>query len=567
MDRLLFTPTKKRLIGGGRNGLKSPERRIESPERKRKRLLVDDVEDFDIGIEIDMTIVSEDDSVSEIDVSELEEGAPKKVKKETKKKSPIRESKGGRPPKSKLVKFVKSIFKQDDDLFNESRPKRQKTSPKKIEDPKPKAFIDSLIDKTNLKSIPIISGIKQSNIKIPEIEKFEPLPVPKELDQDYLDKYFDGINPYESRQGRFLEDRVFFLEGPEGYFEQHMTRAKPGFNSLTSLAPNIEYPEFNKYIKLQDELFAKQKVKLNYYHKYLYHQWYFTLTHGFNLCFNGVGSKMELITDFVENYVPLDIPTLVIDGNNPQLNFKQLVYEIASTLIEGRPPKQLSELVPYIVKNLSTESPQLLLVIHNIDGDSFRDESVQNYFTQLVSIPEIYCVCSADHINTPLLWDSSKLEKLNFIWHDLTTFKSYTHELSYKDLLNLGRSKKFIGNLGAKFVIRSLTENSRELYKLLLQQQMDVITLKSTEKTRSSFKGSIKAGVEFKTLYYLCLDQFIVSNEHTFRNLINEYIDHKMCSLVKDLQGVEYLFIPYTFDEMMIIYNQEFERKDENIED
>ena len=127
-------------------------------------------------------------------------------------------------------------------------------------------------------------------------------------------------------------------------------------------------------------------------------------------------------------------------------------------------------------------------------------------------------------------------------------------------MISLGKSKKFVGGLGAKFVLRSLTDNHRNLYRELLIAQLDNMEkLVPSASGRMGMKGNIKVAVELKNLYNTCLDEFITSNEMNFRTFLKEYIEHKMCQLVKDSSGVEMIFIPFTYEEIQNIYKQEFD--------
>ncbi|KAL6449859.1 ORC2 Origin recognition complex subunit 2 [Candida maltosa Xu316] len=495
----------------------------------------------------------------------------------------------GRPTRNESVASkVKSIFQQDDELFEKSK----KTSPAREEKPqrspeKPKkTYLESIFDQTyDRNAVPIISGIAKSVNKEENNMNFEPLPIPKLdaegniADDAFIEKYFNGVNPAKFKYGRFLDDKVFFLEGSEGYFEQQGRRNKIGGASLTSIAPQLDYDEFYNLVNLGDNISLIHKHELHELHKYLYHQWCFEMSQGFNLNFYGIGSKIDILKDFAQNFfgkwwvnvVNKPLPKiLVINGYNPSTDVKKLIWEISTNLVpsEGL-PKHVSGTVPYVVNYLNEsrsskvpkcgfQIPKILLIVNNFDGEAFRVDKLQALFSQLMNLPEVWAMSSTDHINAPLLWDSSKLKNLNFIWHDLTTYTSYQRETSFKDVVSLGRSKKFVGGIGAKFVLRSLTENHRNVYRELMVGQLDVMD-KSPSATKSSLKGNIKLSVDFKTLYNTCLNEFIVSNEATFRTFLKEYIEHKMCQLVKDVSGVEKLFIPFSYDEIQNIYKQEFD--------
>lgn len=513
----------------------------------------------------------------------------------------------GRPSKaSKVIGKIKSIFQMDDETFftenKQAAHKKEKVDMSDTTKDSDSFFSMGFenVTQSSIVSVPIISGIANNNDRNTKVEvatidsnKFIPLPIPNineegEIEDDeYVKKYLPNVNVEEKYSGRLIDERAFFLDGTEGYFEQHMGRPKAGANSLSQLAPQLEYDEFIPFVELSKLIRLKEKNKLNILHKSLYHQWCFELTCGFSLNFYGVGSKIKLIGDFVQNYLVEwyeqnmqeddEYPDiLVVNGYNPAVKFKKVVHDILSVFISQEKkkqdnvkfPKHISETVPFLMKYVEDRrvhspgqfiKPKLILVIHNIDGKPFLNERTQSLLSQLCSIPEIWLISSTDNINVSLLWDLFKLKSFNFLWHDLTTYEPYTVEMSFRDVLSMGKSKKFVGNKGAKYVLSSLTKNARNLYRILLIKQLEIMRNATTTKAgRTGLKGSIKLGIEFKQLYNSCLEEFVTSNEISFRTMLGEFIEHKMCSAVKDEAGVEMVFVPFNFDEMEKLLAEEF---------
>ncbi|WLF78581.1 Origin recognition complex subunit 2 [Lodderomyces elongisporus] len=554
---------------------------------------------------------SEDSMDSDLDV---DYEAEKEIKKTEAKPRAFK-----RRRKPEVLNKVKSIFQQDDDMFGSSQSlKASSSSPapafapvsepastpafestsalepasesnppsqSRLQSPKRKpakptsSFAETLLQ-SNQYTNNIISGVKNGDEKTKTEAKFEPLPLPKLdtdghiADEEYLIKYMNGQDPSKTNYERLVDEQAFSLEGPEGYFEQLHARFRSNTKSLSSSAPLVTRDEFRKAIQLGDSLLHESKQALKKVHKSLYHQWCFELSQGFNINFFGVGSKINIINDFAENYfidwwndvytgkTPPQI--LVVNGYNPNVDFKSIVLQIADILVReetAKLPKHISETVPFLVdymKNQKLTMPKLVLIVHSIDGEALRSDKIQGLFAQLISIPEIWAITSTDHVNAPLLWDSSKSKNSNLIWHDMTTYEGYTSELSFKDILGLGKSKKFVGSLGAKFVLGSLTENHRTLYRKLMESQLN--KMKPVADVRGvGLKGVVKYATELRELLRECLSAFIVANEITFRTMMKEYIDHKMCQLVKDAAGLELLFIPFTYGEIEELSKQEFE--------
>lgn len=516
-------------------------------------------------------------------------------------KTPIeRRTKKGRPSKQeKVTGKVHSIFHMDDMEFFQDK---QETVSKESSPSKAELSIALNFDNTGdstFSYIPLISGLdkpKKEQVEATPIQHFEPLPVPEVdlegniKDQEYVKKYFPDSHIQTNFSGRLTDERAYFLEGSEGYFEQHNLRFRPSSSALSSKAPELDYDEFLPMVRLGSLVHHNERNALNELHKKLYHQWCFELSQGYNLNFYGIGSKANLILDFVNDYL-LDwyeqtlleddeYPVvMVVNGYNPATKLKLVIHDIALAIVTPeirkekniKMPKHIGEAFPFLVSYMKKHvthhaefglvKPKLILVVHNIDGEAFRDERSQNILSQLASLPDVWLLTSVDNVNASLLWDLYRFKNFNFLWHDATTYKPYGVELSFKDVLSMGRSKRFVGSKGAKYVLTSLSSNAQNLYRVLLQMQLKVLEESTASKSgRTGLRGSIKLGVEFKALYDQCLKEYVTSNEMNFRSILGEYVEHKMCSLTKNASGKEIVFIPYAYDEIALILKDHFKK-------
>lgn len=143
----------------------------------------------------------------------------------------------------------------------------------------------------------------------------------------------------------------------------------------------------------------------------------------------------------------------------------------------------------------------------------------------------------------------------------------------------LGRSgRKMQGREGVMYVLRSLTENARNLFSLLLaellsmdeedlnanggdshdeddepeEEEEEDFALATPRKHKSKRSGPAmgKAGIDFRTLYQKAASQFIATNETTFRGLLREFFDHEMVVSRKDGMGGEAFGVPFRKEEM-----------------
>lgn len=502
----------------------------------------------------------------------------------------IPKRKPGRPSKHEGVTgTIKSIF--DEDAFDFERPQEKAVKVETGGASHGKQSSQVSLFESALLSAPIISGIPdgEKDIMPPDPKTgFVSLPVPEltedgELTQEYLLKYFDG-KQLASANGRFLDERSFFLEGAEGYFEQNNLKARPSVNSLAAMAPTLDHAEFARFMELGSALCAKSSKALKDSHAALHRQLCFELSQGFNVCFHGLGSKIDCIQTFVEDYIPQwidllshkpDTPTvMIVNGFNPHLKFKDTLLDLAKAIVRKNKllrgvkiPRQISDLVSFIKKcvqmpsgasNTGTCLPRVVLAIHNLDGEMLRDDKLQDLLSELCSLPRVWLVASVDHVNSSLLWDLDKSRRYNFAWHDLTTLQPHASELAFKDMINMGRSKMFVGEKGARYVLTSLPTNSRKIYRQLLENQILGIQNTITAKANINVqRGTIKNGVELTRLYDKCMDAFLTSSEMLFRTVLGEFIEHSMCNLTKDPSGVEIVYIPFNYDEMQKLVTED----------
>lgn len=398
-----------------------------------------------------------------------------------------------------------------------------------------------------------------------QLPTFDPAFVPTPLPS--LQQYNEDGNDFEGD----VDEKALFLDGSDGYFDQHRFKPKSSANSLL-MAPQLDYDEFNSLVLFSGFVHFNQRLRVMHLYQELYTQWCFELKFGFNLLFYGLGSKRKLLLDFVESCVMDlygdDVPVLVINGYNPLTNFSEILKNITKLVkLTKSLPKRTGEIVEFLTSHYSkkyqrSDKVELILLFHNIDSEPLRDERTHDYLSKLCSIPQFRTIASIDHINAPLLWDSVRLSNFKFVWHNVTNFEDYLTEMSFKDPLTFGQSNKSLGSKGAKYVLSSLTSNSRALYKILAQIQLGLMNDDESSKKEEigrSLRGSIKHAIEFSRLFQRCSEEFISSNEINFRTMFMEFVEHKMATLTKDQSGTEMAYIPFTMDEISKLLRDELQ--------
>lgn len=93
---------------------------------------------------------------------------------------------------------------------------------------------------------------------------------------------------------------------------------------------------------------------------------------------------------------------------------------------------------------------------------------------------------------------------------------SEVHEL-------LGRmGKRAGGKEGVAFVLRSLPENARKLFGLIVGEVL--VAFEEGGGSAGEFGGGESPGVEYRMLYNKAVEEFICSSEMAFRTLLKEYV-------------------------------------------
>lgn len=315
--------------------------------------------------------------------------------------------------------------------------------------------------------------------------------------------------------------------------EQYFYQNKPGLaktsnNTLASL-DLLTHDEYFSIARQLKDPHASDVAFLQSLHAQSFPQWAFELSRGFSTCLYGYGSKRRLLHDFA-TYLHTQNPDpnhkiVVINGYVRTLTTR----DILSTLSAALPPSSRlpatgganpSNTLQALLSYLSTVAPNttLTLLINSIDSPPLRKTPTQTLLSQLASHPQIRLACSADSPDFPLLWDAGLRAAFNFVFHDCTIFAPFsTAELEVVDDVHelLGRKARRVGGKeGVAFVLRSLPENARSLFRLLVGEVL-VASMDEGEREEA-------AAVEYRMVYNKAVEEFICSSEMAFRTLLKE---------------------------------------------
>ncbi|KAK8247687.1 origin recognition complex subunit 2-domain-containing protein [Phyllosticta capitalensis] len=401
------------------------------------------------------------------------------------------------------------------------------------------------------------------------------------------------------------------LPSHELYFFQNRPGGNKTSNNTLASHRILNHDEYFAQMSKYEDPHQEDIQFLHELHARSFDQWIYELENDFNICLFGFGSKRQLATDFATHLYHHRVATtpnsstknspkiIVINGYNPVLTPKDILLTLLSSLLPStvKLPSTPPLLHSLLETTLATNPPSkpLTLIINSIDSPSLRRPASQTLLTTLAANPHIHVLATADTPTFPLLWDLSARSQLRFLFHDCTTFASFAGaELDAVDAFAdvLGRSaRRLAGRDGVGYVLRSLPENARGLFRILVAEQIAAAVevedddvgagaggfgilddddqdpfqdagLAPDTPSRRGRKGKGGAeknvmdavapavGVEYRVLYHKAVEEFVCSNEMGFRTLLKEFHDHQMIESRKDAGGTERLWVPFRREDL-----------------
>uniref|UniRef100_A0A0K8UJ18 Origin recognition complex subunit 2 n=1 Tax=Bactrocera latifrons TaxID=174628 RepID=A0A0K8UJ18_BACLA len=342
-----------------------------------------------------------------------------------------------------------------------------------------------------------------------------------------------------SRQSaRAKKSSVDYVPESDGYFQAHAsTKILTSDHTLDRLK-NPRLPADRLFTLLNEmkptpEHEEAISAMMEEYRSY-FPKWLCILHEGYSLLLYGLGSKRQLLQAF-HREILADQSVLIVNGFFPSLTLKDILDSIIGELLDGDAnvsPSNPHEAVDLIEEELSyTPQTRIYLIVHNLDGSMLRNTKAQAILARLASLRQLHLLASIDYINTPLLWDHTRLSNFNFSWWDCTTMLPYSDETAYENSLLVQNSGE-LALSSMRSVFSSLTTNTRGIYMIIVKNQLK-------NKGNPNFQG-----MSFKDLYWSCREAFLVSSDLALRAQLTEFLDHKLVKSKRNIDGSELLSIP-----------------------
>ena len=305
-----------------------------------------------------------------------------------------------------------------------------------------------------------------------------------------------------------------------GYFSQKASVSTKSVSELgISLANESELRA--SVARLPERLQAeKQRLVQRYLSnaKRMAAQWYA----GFSLLFYGYGSKYELLKSTLKE-CSVGFPAVLVDGLSTRITYKSILMNVLATARDCKTvhlPKMSEEELLAEIKE-EAKHQRIFVMVSNIDGPGLRSPNVQRGLSELSQIEKLHFGASIDHVNAPLIWDLQMKDRFSWVWHHVPTFKPYVREVNLSSLpsLFLGR-KEACTQESAAVVLSSLSNNAREVFRCIADAQLDA--------------ENASGGITFQTLFNVCKERFLASNENILKAFLTEFKDHDILQTKRD---------------------------------
>ncbi|KAM7364692.1 origin recognition complex subunit 2 [Cochliomyia hominivorax] len=338
------------------------------------------------------------------------------------------------------------------------------------------------------------------------------------------------------RQSSRFKKSTDYVPECESYFQSHSSSKILTSDHTLDRLKNPRLPADRLFsllaeMKLSSEHEASINAIMEEYKSY-FPKWLYILNEGYNILLYGLGSKRQLLQSFHRTVLSQQT-VLVINGFFPSLTIKEILDSITNDILDaGVSPGNPHEAVDMIEEEFALiPQTHLYLIVHNLDGSMLRNSKAQAILARLAKVPNIHMLASVDHINTPLLWDQTKLSHFNFSWWDCTTMLPYSDETAFENSLLVQNSGE-LALSSMRSVFLSLTTNSRGIYMIIVKHQLK-------NKGNQNYQG-----MPFKDLYWSCRESFLVSSDLALRAQLTEFLDHKLVKSKRSVDGSEQLIIP-----------------------
>lgn len=284
----------------------------------------------------------------------------------------------------------------------------------------------------------------------------------------------------------------------------------------------------------------------------------FMLETGLNLVIYGIGSKINFMKKFTMGLK--GSPMLIVNGFHPGLTLKTALKELTghinhyyikpatSTLKMQHKFFSMHDNIEYLMKILSITSlgiPKIYIIITSLDGGNLKSLELQRHLSILARCEKIGIIVTVDTLKPAAFWDDAVLDRYNFVFYQIDTYEEFHLEKSLSTpLFSLKNERE---ELGLSYVLKSFTSYQVEVIRMIAKFQLD---------------NPHEPGIKEKELFENCIEQTILSDLKTLKDLLHEVRDHKLLFEKEDKDGNSYLYLKLKSNILEKIVNNQFNNTD-----
>eukprot|EP00127_Corallochytrium_limacisporum_P000200 Clim_evm17s7 gene=Clim_evmTU17s7 len=261
---------------------------------------------------------------------------------------------------------------------------------------------------------------------------------------------------------------------------------------------------------------------------------------GFNVLFYGLGSKRNLLHDFARRFYHGKHRITVVNGFFPDISVDKVLQALAIDHC-GAPSLSQAPNAAAAAKRIGAKLQELerhvVLVVHNIEGQGLRKPHAQTALSILASSPFVHVIASIDHVNGPMLWDTSSASRFNWVWQHAATYQPYTVETSFESTITMKTDNVTISSL--RSVVDAVPATGKKIIRYLI-----ALTLAAYKSD-----GKCDRGISLSQWQQRCRKAFVAAKGEAFMKQIHEFVDH---SVIKEstVDGERYYTFPFDREQL-----------------
>lgn len=346
-------------------------------------------------------------------------------------------------------------------------------------------------------------------------------------------------------------------------------KAKKAQRPLDMEAPSA-LPSIQECIEGIKEYSTDQVDAIENAHKSSFEEWRFLLSTNHSLLFFGAGSKRTLLNHFCEQELDKEGYALAIDGFDSRVTVEAIMDLLVTLFLDGEEPSPKPSIAMSDHQRIGISNPwkahelveraivvsralahkasislvPIFLVIHNLDGESFRNTLAQESLAALLvnsnvanGVSSIRLVASVDHVDaSALLWNVSTSANFAWIWKEVHTHRPYVEELA---MLSDEVRKKT-----AKLKNQELDHADRalEVLKNLAPRHAEVVQILARLQLAQS---KTDGWIDYLVFRTECKSICAISKDSQLRSFLVELNDHRLIISKKEA-GAELVRVPYS---------------------